>query len=924
MGAVVKPRGSLRWARIFRPDARAEVEDEIGFHLEERMREYERQGMTPADARAAAEERLGDLRTVRDECARLLRAERRSEIRRDWVRVSWLDVRLGLRMLIRYPGLTLVSGLAIAFAIWIGAGTFEFVGQVLFPTLPLERGDRIVGIEKRDIASSRPNRQLLHELGIWRDELETVQELGGFRTLERNLITGSGRGEPVEVAEMSAVGFRVAGVPPLLGRTLIDADEQPGAPAVAVIGHDVWQARFGGQPDVIGRVVGLGSTRATIVGVMPDGFGFPIAQSVWVPLRLDPLDYPFGAGPALRVFGRLAPGVDLDEAQAEISAIAQRLAADHPAAYEHLRTRVRPYAKSILGLTEFLFVAGVSSINIFAVLLLVLICGNVGLLMFARAATRESELVVRSALGASRGRIVTQLFTEALVLGVLAAALGLAAAGAGLRWGMRIVEGAILDGVRLPFWFEPALSPRTILYALLLTLLVAVITGVLPGLKVTGRGVGARLRQASAGAGGFRFGGLWTWVIVTQLALTVTLPIAAFSARDNSVALTQLDVGFPADQYLAARVEMDRDLPVGAAGDTSQAAFEARYAAKLRALEHRLEAHADVRAVTFAERLPLMYHPHRRIEVDGGGAPLTGREITSFGDPALLGYRVSSSHVALDYFDVVAAPILAGRAFHSGDLATDARTVIVNQSFVRRVLGGRDLIGQVLRYRSYEEDDQQGPAANESWYEIVGVVRDMGMADTWDMKAAGIYHPTSPGGTQPMQVAVHVAGDPGAFATDLRRTAAQVEPALRLYGVMPLANVIDVELEFYAFWFRIILMVAAIALVLSLCGIYAVMSYTVARRTREIGIRVALGADARRIVLAIFRRPLIQVIAGILAGGALTGTLVVMAAGVVTPRGVAIVSAYATGMFVVCMLACVAPTRRALRVEPTEAMRAES
>ena len=838
------------------------------------------------------------------------------------LRPSWLDFKLGFRMLVKYPVLTLVGGLAIAFAIWIGAGTFEFVSQLLFPTLPLDGGDRIVGIQNEDVASSRVNRRALHDLITWQEEVRTVEEIGAFRTLERNLITSEGLGEPVEVAEMSAVGFQLARTPPLLGRALLESDEAPGAPAVAVIGYDVWQNRFNADPGVVGRTIRLGSVQTTIVGVMPEGFAFPVSQNLWTPLRLDPLEYARGEGPSLRVFGRLADGVSIEQARVELSAIGQRVAADFPETHEHLRPTVQPYAQSIFGFSGALEVGAVSSVNLVAVLLLVLICGNVALLMFARAATRESELIVRSALGASRGRIVAQLFTESLVLGALAAALGLAAANAGLQWGLRIVETAIMDGVPLPFWIQARVSPTTVVYAVLLTLLVAVITGVVPALKATGRGVGARLREASAGGGGFRFSGMWTFVIVTQVALMIALPVVAAQLRYDMVTIRDTDPGFPAEQYLSARIEMDREQ--GVAADTSEAQFTARYEASLLELERRLEADPAVTAVTFAERLPLMYHPHRRIDVEGGGATLTEREIKGYGDPVALGYRVSSATVTLDFFESLDAPILNGRALHSGDLAPDARNVVVNETFVRRILGGRNPIGQRIRYRFYEErrGDETFNPEDEPWYEIVGVVRDMANTHSpLDFKNAGIYHPGTPGESYPATAAIHVVGDPVAMAQRVRATAAAVNPALRMYGVAPLDDVLDVEVDFMSFWFRIILMISVIAIVLSLAGIYAVMAYTVARRTREIGIRVALGADARRIVLAIFRRPLVQTAAGVIVGTLLIGTMFVMASGGFSLRGAAMLSLYAIAMFGVCMLACIAPTRRALRVEPTEAMR---
>jgi hypothetical protein len=438
----------------------------------------------------------------------------------DAARVSRLDFVLGFRMLVKYPGLTLVGGFAFAFAIWVAAGAFEFAGQVLHPRLPLPDGERVVALESWDAAAGRPERRVLHDFATWRTELRSVEELGAYRLAQRNLATADGESLPVEAAEISASAFRVARARPLLGRALAESDERPDAPLVAVIGYDVWQDRFGGDPNVVGRVVQLGRTPATVVGVMPAGYAFPVAQSLWVPLRVPPLEYPRGAGPGLELFGRLAPGVTLAEAQAELTTLGRRAAADFPSTHRYLRPRVVPYATSVAPITTSeLFLARTS--YGFFIMLVVLICGNVALLLFARAATREGELAIRNALGASRGRIVAQLFAEALVLGGVAAAAALGAAGVGVR----LLVGAfeMNSGQRLPFWYHADLSPRTVLYATGLTVLGAAIAGVLPGLKVT-RGLQARLRQAAAGAGGLTFGGVWTAVIVAQIAVTLAFP----------------------------------------------------------------------------------------------------------------------------------------------------------------------------------------------------------------------------------------------------------------------------------------------------------------------------------------------------------------------------------------------------------------
>ncbi|MGH7574613.1 MAG: ABC transporter permease, partial [Longimicrobiales bacterium] len=228
--------------------------------------------------------------------------------------ISWLDIKLGLRMLIKYPALSLIGLIAMSVTIAIAAAIFEFGNDILHAELPLEDGDRIVGIRNYDVAAADPELQSLHDFMKWRDELNAVEDIGAFIRLERNLITGDGRPEPVDVAEISASAFRVARVPPVMGRSLVDTDEQDGAAPVVVIGYDVWQDRFGGGDDVIGRTLQLGGSTQTVVGVMPDGFTFPQSHGLWLLLRRNALDYDRGDGPSLWVFGRLAPGVTLEDA----------------------------------------------------------------------------------------------------------------------------------------------------------------------------------------------------------------------------------------------------------------------------------------------------------------------------------------------------------------------------------------------------------------------------------------------------------------------------------------------------------------------------------------------------------------------------------------------------------------------------------
>jgi predicted permease len=645
---------------------------------------------------------------------------------------------------------------------------------------------------------------------------------------------------------------------------------------------------------------------------MPEGFGFPIAHNLWVPLRLDPLEYQRGEEPRVEVFGRLAPGNSLKEAQAELAALGQRTAANLPETHQHLRPRVVPYANTFLDLGAGVSL-GIFSLNFFIILLLVLVCGNVALLMFARAASRESEIVVRSALGATRRRIMAQMFAEALVLAVIAGAFGLAVAGYGLRWGMRVTEAEILNGDRLPFWFHSTLSPASVIYAVALTLLAAAIAGVVPALKMTGEGLEARLRQSGAGGGGPRFGGVWSAVIVAQVAITVFFPIMTFLMRDEIRVARSSEANFAAEQFLSARLEMDPEATVPP-GDSSRAAFAVHLRATQKELERRLLEEPAVVGVTFASNVPGRRHPWTEIEVEDEGAKAPFDTVRA--------HLVSRAFVDPDYFEVLGTRALSGRAFHPADTIADARVVMVNQSFVKGVLGGTNAVGRRVRYVSTAGRGKL-PPEERPWYEIVGVAPDLGMTSGYG--AAGIYHPLTAEAASSAFVIARVRGEPEAFARTLQRLATAVDPTLRLHSILPLDEINATQLEFYDFWILVSGLLTLVALTLSWSGIYAVMSFTVSRRTREIGIRVALGGRALHVVLSIFRRPLTQVAAGIAIG-----VSVFLAIGGLNElplgpswREIAILLGYAGVMLAVCLLACIVPTRRALGVQPTEALRAE-
>jgi predicted permease len=808
----------------------------------------------------------------------------------------------------------------MAVAIGVGAGTFEVITRLTAPSLPLPGGDRIVALNYWDRAQSGGRPASAYDVLNWREGLRAVEDIGAFRLVQRNLIVGEHVGEPVDAAEISAAAFRT-GIAPLIGRGLVDEDESPQSPAVVVLGNRLWKMRFGGDPDVLGRVVRLGATEATVVGVMPEGFAFPVRQNLWTPLRVRALPQEPGQTPFLRVFGRLATGIELREAQAELTTLGSRVAEQFPKHYENLEPRVLPYAESFLDLPQdFLVKAGIHSINAFGTLFLVVVCGNVALLMFARAAAREREILVRRALGAARSRIVMQLFTEALVLAAIAAALGLAATDFALKWALAAMSS---DSDGWPFWFEGGLSVTTLTYSIWLTVLAAIVAGVIPALKVTRSNMEVGLRQASAGAGGIRIGGIWAGVIVAQIAATVLFTAVAYVVQRQAAGIASAKAAFPAEEYLAVRLEMDRDGLTEASASKPDEAFLRRYEATVRELEQRVAAAPNVAGVTLAERLPLMPSGGGAIELDAAGPsePVTGRA-----------YFVTTSAVDLDFFEVFQTPIIAGRGFAPHDTGRGVNTVVVNHLFVEKILEGRNAVGRRIRYRVGDSQPTKEPGP---WFEIVGVVGDL-VPDpeapmSLDIPAKPlVYHTLGANRAQsyPLYLATHVrTGDPTSVLPALRRMAAEISPELRLSDIQRLDQGTSTDVRAWTGFANLILLVSAIALVLSMAGLYAVTSFTVSRRTREIAVRVALGAQVSSVVTTVFRGPLVQVAMGVTLGCVLMAGLIALTtrgseAGIATlSKHAALLLAYGTLMMGVCSLACTGPLLRVFRVEPTDVLR---
>ncbi|HEU0079726.1 MAG TPA: ABC transporter permease, partial [Longimicrobiaceae bacterium] len=521
--------------------AESRMDEEMRFHVEmETERLVREAGLDRDEARRRALVAFGGVERYREE----MREGRGLA----WLGGLLLDLRLGWRMLVKYPGLSLVGVVGMAVAVGIGTFSFSIIYTLVGTTVPLDGGGRIVAIDNMDPYGRDAPETHLQDLATWREALRAVEELGAYRMVDRNLITREGRPEPVRVAEMTASGFRVARVPPLLGRHFDDRDERKGETPVVVIGYSVWQSRFAGRRDVVGRTIRLGATPHTVVGVMPEGFAFPVNNRIWTPLRLSPLDYARGEAPAVEVFGRLAPGAGVGQAQAQLAVVGRRLASAHPATHEQLRPRVLPYARAFLEDPQLAWVFHLA--QLFISMILVVIGVNVAILVYARTATRTGEIAVRTALGASRRRVVAQLFAEALVLSATAAAVGLVGGWLALRQVNALIER--MGGEQMPFWWDFGISPGTVLYVAGLAVLGAVVVGVVPALKATRRDVQASLQQLGPGGSGMRLGRSWTILVVAQVAVSVAVLPLAIAGTSAWLRVRTAGPGYPAAEYLAA------------------------------------------------------------------------------------------------------------------------------------------------------------------------------------------------------------------------------------------------------------------------------------------------------------------------------------------------------------------------------------
>lgn len=833
----------------------------------------------------------------------------------DRIHVSWLDVKLAFRMLVKNPILSLAAVFALAVGIPVGIAPAHLARSLKAP-LPGDADNRVRAIRYWDPVTSGVTGTAYEEFDYWSRTLRSFSSLAAFRASSYNVGPSDGTSEPMPGAQISPTVFEVLQATPQLGRGFSTADAEQGAPPVVVISHQLWTSRFQSDSRIIGRAIRIGRTLTTVVGVMPEGFHFPSQEAVWLPLRHDPLTRA-GRNTPVRIVGRLGNGTSAEQAQSELATIARPPLADGAEATRRrqLRPEVVPFGLLYLGLPrggldalpEFRFV------QLLMLALLLVACGNVAMLVYARTATRFREIAIRTALGASRSRIVSQIFVETLVMAVLATGVGIFT----VDWLLGHVNLAAIAGEQaLPYWLSLGVTRTTVLHALVLACVSATVAGVVPALRITGRDIQQHMRGGTR----VRFGRMTTVLVMSDIAVSVVAVGLALTIVDRSTDLREAEraAGIPAAEYLAVQFRLPDAAPTAnsmssSASDEQRRLQDERLREDQRALITALKNEPGIKSVAVGDALPRMEHRSQPLEIDDPK-----------GVPDAPARWVRTAQVDVEFFQSLGQRVLQGRDFLRSDVENDVPVVIVNSAFVEQRIAGRDPLGLRIRVPAARGE------ATPRWHEIVGVVPHLGVNMVNPGHGEAVYFPASPGTINPMQLGIHVGSSPKRMTARVRTLAAAIDPDLVMGTPQVLSDVRQGD------WYLIVsmavglLLLVGVLIALATSGLYAMLSLTVSERTRELGIRSALGATPASLVVTVLSRSLAQIGIGGLIGIPMAGWLVYSLTGgadagssLVNSMLVAVGLATAI-VLVVGVCSCLVPTRRVLAVEPSEAMRGDA
>ena len=803
------------------------------------------------------------------------------------------DIRSGVRMLIKYPTLSLVAILTLGLGLGLSTTVFCVVNGGLFKGLPFPDGDRIVSLVATNPSQNQPRNLIsVQDFAIWQARQTVFEKMGAYSFSPVNLSTEEGRPERFSGGMLSVAAFETLGVQPALGRGFREGDDRPGADAVVILSDTLWRERYGASPAIVGTAIRVNGAMRTVIGVMPPKFAFPIREALWMPLVVNPLAQPRGKGPSYFVVGRLKPDVSVTEAKAQATAIAAQIEQEFPATNRGVSADVSPYTKTILGpeIYALLYTMLGAGIGV-----LLIACVNVSNLLVARASLRRREVAVRMALGAGRSRVVRQHLTEVLVLAAAGGAIGIVLSIFGMRW-----FTSALSVNPPPFWITFSLDYRVLLFVLGLIALASMVAGTLPALHAARVTAGSALKDDSRSSTSGSLGKFSSGLVVAELAVSCGLLIAAGLMIKSVTQLKNVQMPFAVDHILTARV----DLPQA---DYPNSAASIRF---FEQLLPRLQAVAGVDAATLSDGLPAAGNGTIPVQIEGKSYPQAS-------DYPLAREGI----VTAGYFDTFQAKVLRGREFTPADTPGSQPVAIVNESFARMHFPGVDPIGhQMKRIR---------PATQEPWLTIVGVVPDLIMEGIGNNNASpvGYYIPISQSDVaNGVRIAVRSRGEPAALTSLIRSAVTSLDGNLAIYEVDTLRRVIDRQTWFYTVFGTFFMAFGLCALFLAAAGLYGVMSFSVTQRTREMGIRSALGARGLPLVLLVMRRSVVQLAIGLFLGLALA----LLASGAlapvlyhVQPRDRMVFALVVVTLAVASLIATFLPARRVTRIDPVVALAVE-
>lgn len=795
------------------------------------------------------------------------------------------ELRIAVRSLVRQPGMAALAVIALGLGIGLTTTMFSIVNGAVLRGLPFPESDRILHMAPFNLADQDDRDTNIHTFAELSQRQHSFEQLAAFQFQSANIVGPSGVPVRYEGARVTANTFRLLRVAPALGRDFRDDEGRPGAAPVVMIGDKVWEEQFGRSPGAIGQSLRVNGAAMTVVGVMPPKFRFPGSHDIWPALVVDPAGTTFGEGPGLETIGRLRPGATMDEAGAEMAVIWRQLEQAFPDRYPGGDTvEVKTYIEEFIGSqTVGMLVTMLTAV--FGVLLIA--CVNVANLVLARAASRTREVAVRTAIGASRWRVVRQMMLEVLVLAAAGTIVGLGLA----QLGIVLFNRGIVD-TNPPFWIDIRIDGAVLLFATAAAVVAALVSGVVPALRASRTDLAAVMNDEGRTTG-LRMGRVSRLLVVAELAISFGLLVMAGLMVQSLSNIARADFGFAMRDVFTARVSLP---PADYPDEASRRRFQDEALDRLRGLP-------GVQRVALGTGVPLSA-PHYAIK-------LPDRQYASDRDF----HDVHGIVASPAYFEVLRVPLVAGRAFDGRDRDGGAPTVIVNQAFGRRYYPD-GAVGRQLALAT---------GAHQEWREIVGVVPDLGIGETpGDAVREAIYLPMAQLPSTTFSILAHASGAP-------LNLSAPARDAVRSQDVnLPLFNLSTVEQQFeQGTWpFRVFgglfMAFGVAALFLATVGLYGVMAFSVSRRTQEIGVRIAMGAKSRDILAMVMRQGVWQIATGLAIGaglGVALGSASTLLLYRVSPFDPLILVAIALVLAATALVACLVPARRAASVDPMTALR---